>query len=170
MATTELTTTVAGQSVTIRPVQPADTALYADFIRGLSDRTRHLRFLAGVHELPQEELEGFCSVDGQRTMAFIATVADNGSEVQVGACRYAPNEREDIREIAVTVADAWQDSDLGLLLTRQLIAYARSHSVKELYSLDTVDNTEMRELADELGMTATQDPEDRHQVIYSLAL
>jgi hypothetical protein len=39
-----------------------------------------------------------------------------------------------------------------------------------MYSVDLADNSAMRELARELGMSASRDPEDAHQVIYSLTL
>jgi hypothetical protein len=42
--------------------------------------------------------------------------------------------------------------------------------VKQLYSVELSDNAAMRELAHELGMSASGDPDDAHQVIYSLPL
>ena len=72
--------------------------------------------------------------------------------------------------MAVTIADDWQHKGLGRLLALQLIEYARSHGVKQLYSVDLADNSGMRKLAGELGMSARRDPDDANQVIYFLAL
>jgi L-amino acid N-acyltransferase YncA len=72
--------------------------------------------------------------------------------------------------MAVTIADEWQHKGLGQLLAKQLIGYAKSHGVKQLYSVDLADNSGMRKLASELGMSVRRDPEDAHQVIYSLTL
>jgi hypothetical protein len=44
------------------------------------------------------------------------------------------------------------------------------NGVKQLYSVDLADNGAMRSLAEDLGMSATGDPSDPHQTIYSLAL
>ena len=170
MTTASSAPEIAGKNITIRPLCHADMDMEAEFIRRLSPRSRHYRFLGGVRELSAEELKAFCDVDGHRTMAFVATVPDNGHEREVGVVRYAPNARTDAREIAVTVADEWQNQGIGTRLARQLIEHAREHGVKRLYSVDLADNAPMRALAGDLGMTADRDPDDAHQVIYSLEL
>ena len=53
---------------------------------------------------------------------------------------------------------------------KRLIAYAKTHGLKQLYSVELADNVAMRELADELGMNVRGDPDDTNQVIYSLTL
>jgi RimJ/RimL family protein N-acetyltransferase len=161
---------IAGESITIRPMRAADVDMEAEFVRRLSPQSRHYRFLGGVKELSPKELKRLCNVDGHRSMAFVATVSENGHEVEIGVSRYAPNASGDVREMAVTVADAWQNKGLGIRLTRQLIQHAREHGVRRLYSMDLADNDAMRHLAKDLGMTAMPDPDDTHQVIYSLTL
>jgi L-amino acid N-acyltransferase YncA len=103
-------------------------------------------------------------------MAFVATVQKNGCETEIGVSRYAGCSSDGVGEMAVTIADAWQHKGLGQLLLKRLIAYARTHGVKQLYSVDLADNTAMRELATEFGMSVKRDPNDANQVIYSLTL
>lgn len=161
---------IAGQAVTIRPMCHADMQMEAEFVRRLSPKSRHYRFLGGVRELSPAELKAFCDVDGHRSMAFVATVVEDGREREIGVVRYAPNADGDVREIAVTVADDWQNKGLGTRLARQLIEHAREHGVKRLYSVDLADNAAMRALAHDLRMRAERDPDDACQVIYSLDL
>jgi GNAT superfamily N-acetyltransferase len=161
---------IAGESVMIRPMRAADTEMEAEFVRNLSPQAKHYRFLGGIKELSLRELKQLCDVDGHRSMAFVATIRDNDHETEIGVSRYAPNADGDAREMAVTVADAWQHKGLGTRLARQLIQHAREHGVRRLYSVDLADNSGMRQLAHDLGMTAERDPEDSHQVIYSLTL
>jgi RimJ/RimL family protein N-acetyltransferase len=161
---------IASESITIRPMRATEADREAEFVRRLSPQSRHYRFLGGVKELSPKELKRLCNVDGHRSMAFVATVSENGHEVEIGVSRYAPNASGDVREMAVTVADAWQNKGLGIRLTRQLIQHAREHGVRRLYSMDLADNDAMRHLAKDLGMTAMPDPDDTHQVIYSLTL
>ena len=161
---------VADESVTLRPINPADSSMEDTFVRNLSVETKHYRFLGGVKELSPAELERLCNVDGRHSMAFVATVQENGHEKEIGVSRYAECSSDGVGEMAVTVADAWQHKGLGQLLVGRLIAYARSHGMKQLYSLDLMDNTAMRELAGELGMGVKGDPDDANQVIYSLTL
>jgi N-acetylglutamate synthase-like GNAT family acetyltransferase len=103
-------------------------------------------------------------------MAFVATLQADGCEVEIGVCRYGPDAKADVREMAVTIADEWQHKGLGKLLMDHLISAAKQYGVRRLYSLDLADNTMMRELAHEVGMSVSRDPHDAHQVVYSLAL
>ncbi len=140
------------------------------FIRNLSVESKHYRFLGGVKELSPAELKGLCNVDGRHSMAFVATVQKDGREIEVGVSRYAGCSSDGVGEMAVTIADAWQHKGLGRLLVKRLIAYAETHGVRRVYSVDLADNSAMRELASELGMSVERDPDDTNQVIYSLTL
>ena len=167
---TETHLTLAGETVTIRPVRITDTEMESDFVHRLSPEAKHFRFLGGVSELPPGELTRLCDVDGKYSMAFVATVRRNDREMEIGVSRYAPNSKSEVREIAVTVADEWQHKGLGTTLMKELIQTARSNGVKQLYSIDLADNTAMRALAKDLGMSEARDPSDPHQRIYSLKL
>jgi GNAT superfamily N-acetyltransferase len=162
--------TVAGQSVTIRPIRLSDGVMEDQFVRNLSVETKHYRFLGGVNELLPDELKRLCDVDGRHTMAFVATIREDGHEKEIGVSRYAEGANENVREMAITVADEWQHKGLGQLLATRLVEYAKSHGVKQLYSVDLADNSAMRKLAGELGMSVRSDPDNPNQVIYSLVL
>jgi GNAT superfamily N-acetyltransferase len=161
---------IGGERVTIRPMSVADVGLETEFIRALSPRARHYRFLAGIRELSAAEVLQLCSVDGRHSMAYVATIQRQGRAHAVGVSRYAPNAKSDVREIAVTVADEWQDRGLDRLLMQHLIESARRNGVKRLHSVDLNDNAAMRSLAGHLRMRAQRDPGDPHQTIYSLSL
>jgi len=162
--------TIAGQRVTIRPLNPSDTRIEAEFVRNLSDATKHFRFLGAVKELSQTELKRLCDIDGQHNMAFVATVREDDREREIGVSRYAQGSKPEICEMAVTVADAWQNKGLGRCLAKQLIEYARQHGVTRLYSVDFAENTAMQHLAHDLGMTVSRSLDDPTQVVYSLPL
>lgn len=162
--------TIDGQRITIRPIRITDSKIEADFVRNLSPESSHFRFLGGLKELSSQRVKELCEVDGHHSMAFIATVEDNGKEIEIGVGRYAANSEADTREMAVTVADEWQKKGLGRQLVDQLIEFAKGQGIKQLYSIDLADNIAMRELARDLGMTVKRDPDDAHQVVYSLSL
>lgn len=170
MKTTSEHATIGGQSVTIRPMHSSDSGMEAEFVHNLSTETKHYRFLGGVNELSPAELKRMCNVDGQHSMAFVATLKKDGRETQIGVSRYAEGAEENVREMAVTIADEWQHKGLGHLLATHLIDYARSHGVRQLYSVDLADNVAMRHLANDLGMSARRTTDDPNQVIYSLPL
>ena len=164
------TVAIAGETVTIRPIRLTDVAMESEFIHRLSAESKHFRFLAGVRELPAEELAQLCDVDVKHSMAFVATVRKNGKEVEIGVSRYAPNSHCDVREVAVTVADDWQHKGLGASLMNALIQTARTQGIRQLYSVNLANDTAMTGLAKELGMSSIRDPSDPLQTIHSRTL
>lgn len=159
-----------GQQITIRPINSNDTDLEVAFIDRLSPMTRHYRFLGGVHHVSAQLLKEFCDVDFDQAAAFIAITKIDGEDREIGVVRYAPAGTDDTREIAITIADSWQNKGLDISLAKQLIDFAKTRGVKTLYSIDEADNANMRRLAGNLGMTAQRDPDDAHQIIYTLNL
>ena len=159
-----------GQRITIRPISSADSDLEVAFIDRLSPLTKHYRFLGGIHHVSEQLLKEFCNVDFDQTAAFIATTRVDGKEREIGVARYAPCSTDNAREMAITIADGWQDKGLDVLLAKQLIDFSKSRGVQTLYSIDLADNMHMHQLADDLGMSSKHDPDDPHQVIYTLAL
>ncbi len=170
MQTNKLQSHKDNSSITIRPIRFTDMDMEAEFMRRLSPATKHYRFLGGMQELSPQLLKSFCEVDGHFSMAFVATILEEGKEIEIGVSRYAPNANADVREMAVTVADEWQHHGIGKLLTEKLMEFAKAHGIKRLYSVDLADNASMRNLAKDIGMSRQHDPEDAHQVIYSMSL
>jgi GNAT superfamily N-acetyltransferase len=156
--------------VTIRPIRSTDAAMEMDFVRKLSAETKHFRFLCALNELSPAEASRLCDVDGPHAMAFVATVEEEGREVEVGVCRYALGGKSDIRETAITVADEWQQTELAKLLMQHLLASARQYGIRRLYTTEFADNQAMRRFARDFGMTSERDPGDATQVIYSLGI
>ena len=161
---------IEDERVLIRPISPDDAELENNFIDNLSDQSKHYRFLGGRAHLSVKELTALCDIDYDSKMAFIALI-DNGDQgTVIGVSRYAMDKDNESFEFAVTIADEWQNKGLGTLLMKYLIDHARSHEIKQIYSIDLASNNKMRALANDLGMTNKKDPNDANQIIYSLTL
>jgi GNAT superfamily N-acetyltransferase len=162
-----------GRRVLIRPICADDVARNADFISALSPPSKHYLFLGGIAQLSDHALRRLCDPDYAHDMAYVALAVDDPRaepQRQIGVCRYAGATPGTGAEISVAVADEWQRKGLGELLLRRLIDYARAHGVERLYSMDALSNEPMRTLARRVGFTEHRDPEDVHQVIYTLDL
>ena len=157
-----------GRRATIRPICRDDIARTEAFIGALSSQSKHSLFLGGVARLSDSEMQRLCNPRDSRDMAYVATVPVADGERQIGVCRYASADPAEGAEISVAVADNWQHQGLGRLLLRRLIEHARLHGVHRLYSMDAADNHAMRSLAHDVGFSEQPDPDDIHQVIYSL--
>jgi GNAT superfamily N-acetyltransferase len=134
----------------------------------LSTESKHALFLGGIAHLSDEALQRLCDPRDCRDMAFVATAPEPDGERQIGVCRYAGADSADGAEISVAVADDWQHQGLGKLLLLRLIEHARAHGVRRLYSMDAASNQGIRRLAHDVGFSERADPDDVHQVIYSL--
>jgi RimJ/RimL family protein N-acetyltransferase len=156
--------------VTIRPIRSTDAAMEADFVRKLSAATKHYRFLCTLNELSPGEAKRFCEVDGLHSMAFVATVRDEGREVEIGVCRYALADNPDVREMAITIADEWQHTELARMLMQHLLASAKQYGIRRLYTTELAENQAMRRFAQDFGMAVERDSGDPTQVVYSLGL
>jgi GNAT superfamily N-acetyltransferase len=161
---------IKNRQVTIRPIRSTDAAMEMEFVRKLSAATKHYRFLCALNELSPAEASRLCEIDGPGSMAFVATVRDNGREVEIGVCRYALGSQSDVRETAITIADEWQDTELAKLLMAHLLDCAKQYGIRRLYTMEFAENQAMRKFALDFGMSVERDPDDASQVIYSLEL
>lgn len=157
------------QIVHIRPIHKADVDIEKQFVARLSPDSRHARFLGGVKGLSDEAADAFCDIDYDKKMAFIATLKKGGEEQEIGVARYATDEYDHC-EFAITVADEWQSSDLGQALAKELIDFARHKNKELIYSIDSTENTFMRLLARDIGLTGQRDPDDASLIRYELLL
>lgn len=160
-----------GSHVLIRPLRPEDRDREIAFIQALSATSRHNRFLAEVKEPGTVLLDQLMDVDTAKRVAYVALVHDNGALTEIGISRYAQDpDVSHVCECAITVADHWQNRGLGTLLMRHLIEQAKNNGFRQMYSVDSASNQDMRELADSLGFHRSIDPDDATQVIHTLAL
>jgi GNAT superfamily N-acetyltransferase len=156
--------------VLIRPIQPQDRAAEARFIEGLSLQARRYRFLGQVASPSEGLVERFTDVDFVHDVAFVAVIHEDSHERIVGVARYSLGADETRCECAVTVAEDWQDKGLGTILMRHLIDVARARGIRTMFSIDAVENTDMRELAAHLGFRTKLDPKDPTLYIHQLEL
>lgn len=140
-----------GSRVTIRTMQPQDAEIEQAFVRGLSTRSRFLRFFSGIRELSPGLLENLTNPDFPRSYALIATVCADNREKQVAVARFAHTEEKGVAEFAVVVDDAWQGIGLATRLLRAIISAAAIAGVRRLEGLVLKENAAMLRLAENFG-------------------
>jgi GNAT superfamily N-acetyltransferase len=105
-----------GQAVAVRPMEPRDTESLQEYVRGLSRRSRHNRFLGALNELSPAELDRLSRLDLRDQAVLIAEVQINGIHTIIAEARYAMLRDASQCEIALSVTDGWQRQGLGTLL------------------------------------------------------
>jgi len=154
-----------GTQVTIRPVRPADAPMEQEFVRHLSEDSRYFRFMQDVPELSPGKLKQLTSVDYDRRMELVATVAHGGAELEIADAMYAANPQATECEFAIAVDDAWQGSGVAGLLMIDLIEAARSRGIKTMFGLVMANNHRMLKFVRQLGFSLARHEEDLHTIV-----
>ena len=156
--------------VLIRPITKLDTEEEREFIEALSPQSRRFRFLGAVRHPSSELIAQFTDIDYDHEVAFVAVLPDDASGKFLGDSRYSTSSDGASCECAITVLDEWHNKGLGFVLMKHLIEVARARGILHMYTIDSVENLDMDDLAEELGFTRRIDPEDGTQAIHSLWL
>jgi acetyltransferase len=150
-----------------RPIRPEDAESLQAFIRGLSERSRYMRFVSMMRELTPRMLARYTQVDYDREVALVATTelpnpAHRGHrhDAVIGLAHYLRNPDGRGAEYALVVADAWQGRGLGRQLMATLIEAAREQRLEYIEGLVLSDNRPMLRLMTSLGLKNDPDPED----------
>ena len=159
-----------GTPVTIRPIRPEDSGMEQEFVRHLSDDSRYFRFMGSMRELPSKKLKAFTEIDYDRHMAFVATIPQEGKELEIGGARYVATEDPGSCEFAVTVDDAWQGSGVAGLLMISLENAARERGFKTMEGIVLASNYKMLKFARQLGFRCYRRPGEADTVHIELQL
>jgi acetyltransferase len=149
-----------GVEITIRPIKPEDAELEVEFVRKLSPETKYYRFMNTMRELPPAMVARLTQIDYDREMAFVATVMEDGKEVEIGVCRYAVNPDGESCEFAIVVADDWQHRGLARRLMGVLIEAARNKGLAYMNGVFLANNERMLRFVQGLGFVLANDPDD----------
>ncbi|HLF98390.1 MAG TPA: GNAT family N-acetyltransferase [Methylococcaceae bacterium] len=149
-----------GTEITIRPIRPEDADLEREFVRHLSPEAKYLRFRQSLQELTDEMVVRFTQLDYHRELALLATVQQDGRELELGVTRYIVNPDGESAEFALVVDDAWQNKGIGSRLLSSLIEAARERGVKTLVGGILAHNSRMLDLAKSIGFVCQPTPDD----------
>jgi acetyltransferase len=149
-----------GAEVLIRPIRPEDAELEKEFVKNLTQETKYFRFMNTLRELTDTMVARLTQIDYDREMAFIATVDRDGTEVELGVCRYAVNPDGESCEFAIVVADEWQHRGLARKLMGVLIETARDRGLKYMNGDFLANNERMLRFVAGLGFVLSPSPDD----------
>ena len=159
-----------GSFATIRPIRPEDAQMEQAFVRMLSQEAKHFRFMESIHELSREMLVRFTQLDYSRELAFIATLRQGDEEIEVGVARYFTNPDGESGEIALVVADEWQNQGLGTRLMSCIIEAAQEKNFQALEGEVLAGNVKMLHLMHKLGFSQQMKADEPGVVMVTKAL
>jgi RimJ/RimL family protein N-acetyltransferase len=130
--------------VTIRPVDPGDSAALMDFYARLSPDSRRQRFFH-VHEVTAEDCHKMASIEEGCGAALVA-VTDDGSVVADARCARGP---EPVADLGIVVSDDYQGCGLGKIMLDGLMAAAADAGITTIGAQVVGYNVPMRRLLSE---------------------
>ena len=136
-----------GSCVLIRPIVPGDKALLRDEFARLSERSRHLRFMAAMNELSEEQLCYLTEIDYTNHMAWVAVDLSAPGELGIGVARCIRLENEPtVADVGFAVMDSHQGRGLGAKFMDVMVEWAIIHDISTLRADVFAENTPMLKL------------------------
>lgn len=142
----------------VRPIRPADVALYPDFLAKVSAEDLRLRFLAPRKSFSDQMLKRLTQLDYDREMAFVALEKTSGD--LAGIVRLSSDPDHETAEFGLLVRSDLQGHGLGFALLNQLIDYAAADGLKWIEGIILSENTKMLAMCREFGFVVTHDLSD----------
>ena len=144
-----------GEIARVRPIRPEDEPMMVRFHESLSDRTVYMRYLQMLKlemRISHERLTRICFNDYDRELALVAETEIAGEPRILGVGRLQRlRQKPEQAEIAVVVADGFQNLGIGSELLRRLVDVGRQEKVKRLWADILADNSKMRRLCESIG-------------------
>ncbi|HTN64195.1 MAG TPA: GNAT family N-acetyltransferase, partial [Devosia sp.] len=142
-----------GMMYQVRPIRPADIALYPAFFAKVSADDLRLRFLAPRRNFSDQMLKRLTQLDYDREMAFVALEKPTCN--LAGIVRLSADPDHEIAEFGLLVRSDLQGHGLGFALLRRLIDYAIADGLKRIEGVILSENTKMVAMCREFGFVVT---------------
>lgn len=143
----------------VRPIKPADVALYPAFMDRVSSEDIRLRFLAPRRHFSDEMLKRLTQLDYDRDIAFVALQADTGALAAVGRLSCDPDRTW--AEYALLVRSDMQGRGLGWMLLHHMLGYARSEGLRRIEGIVLAENQRMLAMCRGFGFRLERHPEEQ---------
>jgi len=149
-----------GASVTLRPIKPEDEPLWMDLLAGCSKEALYSRFRYSFHWASHEVATRFCYIDYDREIAIVAEITEQGRRRLLGVGRLIADPDHEAVEYAVLITDAWQQKELGSILTDYCMEIAKKWNLKRIVAQTTTDNRPIISIFQKRGFTITYNDTD----------
>lgn len=117
---------------------------------------------------PNVPLKTMCDEENTNSgTVFVAITEKDNFKVPVGVALYSFSEASQAHEMGTLISSKYQHTRLSYELNCQMIEDAKSNGVKTIYTTDSTEDIEMRNVAKKLNMSVRLDKKYR-TVRYSL--
>lgn len=160
--------TRGGTRLLVRPANPEDEALLADFFTHVTPDDMRFRFLSPVSHPGHDLLARLVGVDHVRDENFLAFAQDG--RTLIATAMVSADAAMEKAEVAIAIHADFRDKGAGWTLLDYAAQYAEAKGIKTLESVEAHDNREAIALEREMGFSARFCPDDPRLVIVSKRL
>ncbi len=132
-----------GKEILLRPIKPEDEPMWLEFLSNCSKESIYSRFRYAFHWDSHDVATRYCYIDYNRELAIVAEATIDGERQIIGIGRLIADPDHETVEYAVLIADAWQEKELGSLLTDYCMKIAQNWGLKKVIAITTTDNHRM---------------------------
>lgn len=157
-----------GTHYNIRPIKPADIALYPEFLARISPDDLRLRFLSPHKSFSDQMLKRLTQLDYDRNMAFVALETRTGA--LAGISRMSCDPDHTVAEYALLVRTDLQGHGLGWELLCRIVDYARADGIGRIEGIMLSENSKMLAMCREFGFSIRRHPSEPGLVEATLEL
>ncbi len=147
-----------GSEILLRPIKPEDEPLWLAFLASCSKESIYSRFRYAFHWDSHDVATRYCYIDYDRELAIVAEMTVGGERQILGIGRLISDPDHETVEYAILIADAWQEKELGSLLTDYCLEIAGQWGLKKVVAVTTTDNHRMLSVLRKRGFKLV--PED----------
>ncbi len=144
-----------GRCVALRNACREDAPAVAQFVRGLSAKSRRNRFFAAISELSPGQIDRITQTHDARELTLIAEMVDGPQHRIVALAQHALCEPAHA-EFAIVVGDAFQRQGLGARLIHTLAEHAARARLEAMIGLVLADNRPMLAMLERLGFEISE--------------
>jgi acetyltransferase len=132
-----------GSDVIFRPIKPEDEPMWMDLLASCSRESIYSRFRYFFRWDSHQTATHYCYIDYDREIAIVAEITKGNKKKLVGVGRLIADPDHEAVEYAVLISDAWQNKDLGSILTDYCLEIAKKWGLKRIVAQTTSDNRRM---------------------------
>ncbi len=150
-----------GRTLLLRPILPEDETALHDLVSRLSTYDLRLRFFQPIRELPHDMAARLTQIDYAYDMTFVAVgPGQPGKAPLYGMVNMNADVDRDKAEYGLLVDSNYRDAELGSLLVRRIIHYARCQGIRTLYGEVLRENEIMLKICRNLGFQLHSEADD----------
>lgn len=157
-----------GLVLRVRPVTIDDGLLLAEFFERVDPEDLHFRFLSGQDHVRPDQIAQMIEVDHRRAEHLLAFDADN-TKMVASALLVADN-RLETAEVAISVAKEYRSQGVGWTLLKHVAELAKSHGIKRLSAIESLQNHAALDVERALGFSASSYGDDPTLVLIEARL